>query len=56
MVRLPKLSFAQGKYYKWAAFTAIAIGTFTSVVDHGSVGVALPTIADHFLTDLPTTQ
>ena len=53
---MPKLSFAQGKYYKWAAFTAIAIGTFTSVVDHGSVGVALPTIADHFLTDLPTTQ
>lgn len=35
---------------------AIAIGTFTSVADHGSVTVALPSIADHFRIDLPTTQ
>ena len=32
------------------------MGTFTSVVDNGGVIVALPTIADHFQTDLPTVQ
>ena len=42
--------------YKWWAFLAIEIGTFTSVMDQGSVIVALPTIADHFETDLPTAQ
>ena len=41
---------------KWWAYAAIAIGTFTSVMDHGSVVVALPTIAEHFGTDLPTVQ
>jgi EmrB/QacA subfamily drug resistance transporter len=34
----------------------LAIGLFTSVSDHGSVVVALPSISDHFNTDLPTTQ
>ena len=43
-------------HYKWLAFFALAIGTFTSVADHGSVIVALPSIALHFGTDLPTTQ
>ena len=37
-------------------FSALAIGTFLSVVDHGSVLVALPTIGSHFGTDLPTVQ
>ena len=29
---------------------------FTSVFEHGGINVALPSIADHFNTDLPTTQ
>ena len=49
-------SIAQRKNYKWLAFLAIAVGTFISVADTGSTIVALPTIADHFGTDLPTTQ
>ena len=46
----------QGPQYKWWAFLALAIGLFASVSDHGSVTVALPSIADHFETDLTTTQ
>ena len=42
--------------YKWWIFSTIAIGTFLSVVDHGSVLVALPSIERHFGTDLPTVQ
>ncbi len=42
--------------YKWWVFGALAIGTFTGVADHGSVNVALPSIADYFETDLPTVQ
>ena len=42
--------------YKWWAFLAIEIGTFASVMDQGSTIIALPTIADHFETDLPTVQ
>ena len=42
--------------YKWWAFGAVAVGTFISVVSHGSVIVALPTIAAQFNTDLPTAQ
>ena len=42
--------------YKWWAFGAIAVGTFISVVSHGSMIVALPTIAEKFDTDLPTAQ
>ena len=34
----------------------MAIGLFASVSDHGSVVVALPSISNHFDTDLPTTQ
>ena len=47
---------AQSPRYRWWAFGALAIGLFTSVADHGSSGVALPTIAGDFGTDLPTTQ
>ena len=43
-------------HYKWWAFTAISIGLFTSVADHGGIIVALPTISEYFGTDLPTTQ
>ncbi len=42
--------------YKWWVFATIALGTFISVVDHGSVNVALPRIESHFNTDLPTVQ
>ena len=46
----------QSPNYKWWAFGAIAFGTFISVVDTGSVMVALPDIERHFNTDLPTVQ
>ncbi|MCE2463610.1 MAG: DHA2 family efflux MFS transporter permease subunit [Dehalococcoidia bacterium] len=42
--------------YRWWAFAAIGIGLFTSVVDYGTVAVALPTITDHFNSDFPTVQ
>ena len=42
--------------YKWWTLLAVSIGLFTSVFDHNSMNVALPSIADHFFTDLPTTQ
>ena len=42
--------------YKWWVFGAVGLGTFTSVIDHGSLNVALPTIATRFDTDLPTVQ
>ena len=42
--------------YKYWAFGAIAVGTIGSVIDHGSTNVALPTIAGHFHTDIPTVQ
>ncbi len=40
----------------YIAFAAIAFGLFTFVADHGSIIIALPSIADHFQSDLPTTQ
>ncbi len=49
-------SLAQRPNYKWWVFCTIAIGTFMSVVDHGSVLVALPEIEAHFQSDLPTVQ
>ena len=42
--------------YKYWAFGAISVGTIGSVIDHGSTNVALPTIAGHFNTDIPTVQ
>ena len=42
--------------YRWYAFGAVAIGTFGSVVDYGSVSVAMPSIATHFHTDIPSVQ
>ena len=51
---LPRLK--TGPSYKWWVFAAIAIGTFVSVIDSGSVLVALPEIEKHFGSDLPTVQ
>ena len=42
--------------YKWWVFSAVALGTLTSVVNHGGMSVALPTIAQHFDADLSTAQ
>jgi len=42
--------------YKWWAFWTIAAGTFFSVVDHGSVLVALPGIESHFDASLESVQ
>ena len=53
---LPQPDISQSRAYKWWVFLALAIGTFTSVADFGSLNVALPTIAENFATDLPTTQ
>ena len=49
-------SLLQSTNYKYWAFGAIAIGQFASVVDHGSVNMALPRIADGFHTDIPSVQ
>ena len=37
-------------------FAAVGLGSFTGVMTFGTVNVALPTIATHFETDLPTVQ
>ncbi len=50
------MPIARRANYKWWAFSAIATGTLASVIDHGSVNIALPSIARHFGTDLPTVQ
>ena len=49
-------SIADSPRYRWWVFWAIAAGSFLSVVDHGSVMVALPEIERHFGADLPTVQ
>ena len=55
MTHSPYIS-GNAKYYKWLVFFSIAIGTFISVVDHGSVLVALPVMQTHFGSDLPAVQ
>ena len=42
--------------FKWWVFATIAIGTFVSVVDNGSVLIALPEIEEHFNSSLPAVQ
>lgn len=49
-------NLSQTSNYKWWVFATVAIGTFMTVVDHGSVIIALPEIESHFSTDLPTVQ
>ena len=44
------------RYYKWWVFWTIATGTFFSVVDHGSVLIALPVIEEHFDATLESVQ
>ena len=41
---------------KYVIFGALAIGLFASVVDHGSVIVALPSIAEDLRIELPSVQ
>jgi EmrB/QacA subfamily drug resistance transporter len=49
-------AIARSPRHKWWVFGTIAIGIFFSVVDHGSVQIALPEIEAHFGSDLPTVQ
>ena len=42
--------------YKWWVFAAVAFGTLTSVINHGGMSVALPTIAQYFDADLAAAQ
>ena len=42
--------------YKWWVFCAVAFGTLTSVINHGGMSVALPTIAQYFDADLAAAQ
>ena len=46
----------QGDSNKYVVFGALAIGLFASVVDHGSVVVALPSIAEDLRIELPSVQ
>ena len=46
----------QGPSRPWLVFGAIAIGSFLTVIDYGSVLVALPSIETYFNSDLPTVQ
>lgn len=55
-MNLPATRLSKRADYKWWAFAAVAIGTLTSVINNGSVIVAVPTIAQHFGTDLATVQ
>lgn len=49
-------TLADSPYYKWWVFGAVGLGSFTGVMSMGMINVALPTIAGHFETDLPTVQ
>ena len=46
----------QGGNNKYVVFGALAIGLFASVVDHGSVIVALPSVAEDLVIELPSVQ
>ena len=49
-------AIVQSHNYKWWCFATVAIGTYMSVIDNGSVIVALPSIGSHFEADLATVQ
>ena len=49
-------ALSDSPHYKWWVFGAVGLGSFTGVMTFGTVNVALPTIAGHFETDLPTVQ
>ena len=46
----------EGGSNKYVVFGALAIGIFASVVDHGSVVVALPAVAEDLRIELPSVQ
>ena len=46
----------QSSSNKYLVFGALAIGLFASVVDHGSVIVALPSVAEDLSIELPSVQ
>ena len=52
---VPVVRARMGEYKYWA-FAAVSIGMISSSLDHGSVNVALPTVAGHFQTDFTTVQ
>ena len=54
--RRPDIRIHTSQRYRWWVVAAIGLGIFVSVADHGSVAVALPSIANEFGTDLPTVQ
>ena len=49
-------SVTQSPRRKWWVFATIGVGIFFSVVDHGSVQIALPDIEAYFDSDLSTVQ
>ena len=49
-----RVRISQSTNYKWWVFGTVATGTFMSVVGHGSILIALPTIARHFDAGLTT--
>ena len=51
---LPRIT--RSRNYKWWVFWTVAAGTFFSVVDHGSVLIALPGIESHFDATLESVQ
>ena len=55
-IRRPDIRIHTSRRYRWWVYSAIALGLFVAVADHGSVAVALPSIANEFRTDLPTVQ
>ena len=48
--------FARRQNYKYWAFGAIGLGTFGTVVDHGSVNIAVPVISEDFGANLSSAQ
>jgi EmrB/QacA subfamily drug resistance transporter len=42
--------------YKWMVFAALGTGSLTNVIHHGSVSIALPTIAEEFKISLSLVQ
>ena len=46
----------RSRNYKWWAFGAIALGLFLGVLDQSGLNIAIPVMASHFDTDIPTAQ
>jgi EmrB/QacA subfamily drug resistance transporter len=52
----PVRRIVESPHYKWWVYFAIAIGMAGTVMDQSGVNIAIPKIADHFVTDIPTVQ